>query len=177
MPSPSDRTMKEFVANLKSSGAVECNDIESLAALLGMQRPRKGPFNDPTVRKLLDECLQAAGTPPQWKSLRKYTIVNGEPLPPSKSPPRDCYYEDGQYFQQFDGYILWHGLTVCASEHCKNHAAKIYPDGKVVGTVNCFAMGAMPLDADYANRYLREWLKRIKEQPYWDEVDNEPVKK
>lgn len=92
--------MQKFVDQLKASNnAVKVNNIESLAAILGMKMPQDGPFNDPSIFRLLNECLHKAGAPPNWKSLRKYTKVNGKPLPESEAkseaPPDYCLYEDG----------------------------------------------------------------------------------
>src|SRR5437762_14175903 len=99
---------------------IELRDMESLAALLGLKPPPKGPIYDPTIPKLLDECLKAAGTPEKWHSLLKHTLVDGRPLPDSQPPPRTCQYENGQYFQHFGDHILWHGLTVENAKHCHN---------------------------------------------------------
>lgn len=168
--------MQKFVDQLKASNnAVEVNSIESLATILGLNMPQGGPFNDPSILKLLNECLHKAGAPPNWKSLRKHTKVNGKPLPESEVPPDYCFYEDGQYFQQFKRYILWQGLTIDQSEHCNNHSVKIYRDGRVEGSINGFAFGDMPVEASYLTDYLTAWLGRIKEKPYWDEVDGKRV--
>jgi hypothetical protein len=151
--------------------------IASLGALLGPEQPRPCPFYDSTISKLLDEGLKAAGTPEKWHSLLRHTVVDGLPLPSSQSPPRTCMYENGHYFQNFNDHILCHGLTVENSEHCYNHTARIYRNGKIVGNVNCFTLGHMPIEASNLKTYLKEWRGRSKEQPYWDEIDHKPVKK
>jgi len=146
-----------------------------LARAIGRKPLRPGPVYDATVPKLLDQCLQKTGTPAKWDSLLKDTLVDGKSLPQSIKPPTDCFWELGHYFQKFDDHILWHGLTVDGDEHCYNHTARIYPNGKIVGSVNCFRLGECPIQAEYVKGHLEEWLGRIKGAPYWDEIDGEPV--
>ena len=85
----------------------------------------------------------------------------------------------GHYFQKFDGYILWLGLTVDMDEHAYNHAAKLYPNGKIVGTFNAFGFGLAPLieASRYLTQHLEELFKEIRRTkgPYWDEIDHKPL--
>jgi len=169
--------MDSFIQKLLDDGAVRINSFNELESMLGMKKQPRGEFRDPEVPKLLKECLKAAGTPTKWRTLLKNTLVNGHPLPQSQPPPVPCSFVDGQYLQKFDDYILWHGLTVDGEEHCYNHTVKIYSNGKVVGDINCFRLGHIPIGADYIKQYLKTWRENITKQPYWDEVDHKPVKK
>ena len=64
----------------------------------------------------------------------------------------------GHYLQKFDGYILWLGLTVDMGVHAYNHAVRLYPNGKIVGTFNVFGYRVAPLiDAStYLTRRLEQ---------------------
>jgi hypothetical protein len=85
-------------------------------------------YKDPTIPKLLENCLQKAGTKPGWRSLYRHTLVNGAPLPQTVKPPKNNFWELGHIFQQKADHIVWIGLTVDGGEHCNNHVAKIFPD-------------------------------------------------
>jgi hypothetical protein len=171
-------TRKKSNMTRKKANTTQTKDL-TLEEFLGklLNKDLDPPDSDPAIPELLDKCLKKAGTKDKWHSLLRHTIVNGAPLPRSETPPKESWWELGHYFQQFDDYILWHGLTVDCGEHCYNHTVKIYPDGKIAGSVNCFALGHMSIEPNYVKRHLEEWLGRIKEQPYWDEVDHVPVKK
>jgi hypothetical protein len=153
-------------------------NIADAAEFLGIPGPPDGPVYDKSVPKLLDQCLAKAGTPTKWFALHKHTLVNGRPLPFSETPPEACWWELGHHFEKLDGCILWTGLTVDCGEHCDNHTAWIYADGKIEGTINCFSLGEINIDAPYVKQHLEAWLGRISEgqSNYWDAVDGKPVK-
>jgi len=161
--------------HLATPGTYRVNNVNDLADIVGKKAPKPGPVYDKSVPKLLDQCLQKASTPDNGHSLHKYIIVDSKSLHKSQKPPPTCHWELGHYFQKFKKYILWYGLTVEGGEHCYNHTARIYPDGKIEGTVNCFGLGEMPLEADFAKGHLEEWLGRIQGAPYWDEIDHKPT--
>jgi len=130
------------------------------------------------IRELFDECLKKTGAQPGWRTLRKHTIVNGEPLPRWKDPPESCFWELGHIVEKQGDDIIWMALTVYAGEHVFNHVARFHPDGTVEGEVNCFANGLCRSDDSYLIRHLNDWLERITEEepPYWDQVDGVATK-
>jgi len=157
--------MDQFMSQFASDSAHQLADITDTDLFLGFPRRPPPPDYDENVLKLLKLRLQKAGTSREWHSLYKYPIVNDMPLPLSQPPPEECWIMPmGQYLQKFDGYILWLGLTVDMGHHACNHAARLYPNGKIVGTFNGFGFGVAPLiDASsYLRPQLEEWLREIK---------------
>jgi hypothetical protein len=154
-------------------------DIYEAAKFLGVPGPPRGPVYDKSIPKLLEKCLAKAGTPAEWRTLCKHTLVNGRSLPPSETPPDQCWWELGHYFQKLDDCIVWHGLTVDCGEHCDNHTAYIYADGKLSGTVNCFRLGEINIDSPYVKGHLEAWLGRMRggECNYWDEITGQAAEK
>ena len=173
----SNEFMDQFLAANPSARLF--TDISEAAEFLGIPGPPTGPVYDKSIPKLLEKCLAKAGTPAKWRTLRKHTLVNGRSLPVSETPPDTCWWELGHHFEKLDGRIFWNGLTVDCGEHCDNHTAWIYPDGKIMGTINCFRLGEINIDAPYVKDHLEAWLGRIPEgqSNYWDAIDGKPVEK
>jgi hypothetical protein len=172
--------MDHFMNKFASDSAHQLTDITDTDLFLGVPRRPPPPEYDEDILKLLKVCLKQAGTPREWHSLYKYPIVNGVALPLSQPPPEESWIMPmGHYIQKFDGYILWVGLTVAMGNHAYNHAVRLYPDGKIVGTFNGFGFGVAPLveASGYLSPHLDEWLREIKrtEGPYWDEIDHKPL--
>jgi hypothetical protein len=169
--------MDDYLERLRAQGAISFTNVHDLGKFLGLKGASPSGEFDKSVFPLLLRFLVKAGTPRTWKTLRKYTRVNGKSLPESVKPPSESFWELGHYFENCGSYVLWQGLTVWRGEHCDNHEVKIYPDGKMVGSVNCFTLDRMPIEGKTVKGILEEVLGRIKETPYWDEIDGIPVKK
>ena len=156
---------------------VHSEELEQvLAGFRNLNKNLDRPIYDASIPILLNECLEKAGTEPGWHSLRKHMLVNGRPVPDSQPPP-DGFWELGHYFQQFEDHILWQGLSMDSGAHTCDHTARIYPNGIVVGYINCFRLGKQAIEAGYLKGHLDAWKGRIKTKPYWDEIDHVPIKK
>jgi len=133
-------------------------------------------LRNPKIRELFDECLKKTGVQPGWQTLRKHTIVNGKPLPRWKDPPESSFWELGHIVEKQGDDIIWMALNVDGGEHAFNHIARFHPDGTVEGSVNLPGNHWCRSDDSYLIRHLEDWLGRITEEHYWDDVDGVAIK-
>lgn len=147
------------------------------------QLAAKRTTHDSTIVAKFHECLERANTPKNWKSLIRYPYIEGKPARFHKKDNLPYSWEPGHELKRKkNGSIMWHCLFVGPCDffghelYC-HHSVELCPDGKLIGETYC--SGTEKLDIQDVNRILETWSASMeqKEEQYWDDVDDERVKK